>query len=240
MFLPDIHPSAPINTNYKRLIEDTDSMHWIHLDKIGFSTKLPSIGINKTVTNVALQILVYLGFREIYLVGVDLDYNNIKSAVNVDGRTLIATQNDDANHFDPRYFSGGRKYHIPRMDETIEKFNDAKKFCDLNGVKVYNATIGGKLEVFPRVDFRDLFDMQINEELNLILHISGKENMNVENLNDAFPTAVRINSKEEWENDSQYTIVPIELGTELVSSHIISHIVLGPIGSEYIFIKRGV
>jgi len=32
-----------------------------------------------------------------------------------------------------------------------------KRHCDSRGIQVYNATRGGKLEVFPRVDFDTLF-----------------------------------------------------------------------------------
>ena len=204
IFLPDIHPSAPIKTNYKRLIKRVEALHWIHLDKIGFSNKLPSIGINKTVTNVALQILVHLGFEEIYLVGVDLDYSNIQSSLNIDNRTLISTENDDINHFDPRYFSGGRKYHIPRMEETLEKFIEAKIFCDRNGVKVYNATVGGKLDAFPRINFRSLFDISESREIQILLKILGEEKTNFNNLSDAFPDSIRISTEDNWDKSSRF------------------------------------
>jgi hypothetical protein len=32
-----------------------------------------------------------------------------------------------------------------------------RRVCDALGVQVYNATVGGKLEVFPRVDYDRLF-----------------------------------------------------------------------------------
>lgn len=32
-----------------------------------------------------------------------------------------------------------------------------KKYCDEHGIEVYNATRGGKLEVFPRIDFDMIF-----------------------------------------------------------------------------------
>lgn len=33
----------------------------------------------------------------------------------------------------------------------------AKQYADSHGIKIYNATRGGKLEVFTRVDFGSLF-----------------------------------------------------------------------------------
>lgn len=239
LFLPDIHPSSPISVNYKKLIKNYENIYWFHLDKIGFSNELPSIGLNKTVTNVAIQILVYLGFDEIYLVGVDLDYKKHNKVKNLDNRHVESTVDNDPNHFDPRYFGSGRKYHIPRMDETFKKFNEAKNFCDSKGVKVYNATIGGKLEVFPRVDFRSLFNYNQKNELDLILNTIGLKNNGYEQFSDAFPTAKKIISEEQWDERLDAIISPAEFGYKLIPKIILTHLPLGPFNNEYLFIKRG-
>jgi hypothetical protein len=34
----------------------------------------------------------------------------------------------------------------------IEAYREAKKYADLHNIKIYNATRGGMLEVFERVD----------------------------------------------------------------------------------------
>lgn len=36
-------------------------------------------------------------------------------------------------------------------------YKAARKYADAHGIKIYNATRGGKLEVFERVDFDSLF-----------------------------------------------------------------------------------
>jgi hypothetical protein len=36
----------------------------------------------------------------------------------------------------------------------------AKEICDAEGVRLFNATVGGQLEVFPRVRFEALFEAQ--------------------------------------------------------------------------------
>ena len=43
------------------------------------------------------------------------------------------------------------------IDNATDTFMKLKDFCDAKGVKVFNATRGGKLEVYPRVDFDSLF-----------------------------------------------------------------------------------
>ena len=36
-------------------------------------------------------------------------------------------------------------------------YEAAKKYAEMNEIKIYNATRGGKLEVFQRVEFESLF-----------------------------------------------------------------------------------
>ena len=45
------------------------------------------------------------------------------------------------------------------MGNNTRAYIDAKKYCDTtHKTTIYNATRGGKLEVFQRVDFEDLFN----------------------------------------------------------------------------------
>ena len=37
-------------------------------------------------------------------------------------------------------------------------YKSAKKYADSHGIRIYNATRGGKLEVFERIDFDSLFE----------------------------------------------------------------------------------
>jgi hypothetical protein len=113
----------------------------------------------RTVTIAALQLAVYLGFNPIYLIGCDTAYS-MPSTVRrekSDPDQLLSTENDDPNHFDPRYFGKGSKWHEPYVERMIFHYQQAKRVCDSLGVNIYNATVGGYLEVFPRVDYTGLF-----------------------------------------------------------------------------------
>ena len=46
----------------------------------------------------------------------------------------------------------------------ISAYKSAKKYADAHGIKIYNATRGGKLEVFERVDFDTLFKINTEDE----------------------------------------------------------------------------
>jgi hypothetical protein len=116
---------------------------------------------SSTVTIAALQLAVYLGFNPIYLIGCDTDYRRIgKITTKKDGSNdyhFIGENNDDFDHFRTDYFGKGKAFNPPSPEKMIDNYVQAKKVCDALGVEVYNATIGGKLEVFPRVKFESLF-----------------------------------------------------------------------------------
>lgn len=111
-----------------------------------------------TVTVAALQLAVHMGYNPIYLIGCDTSYS-VPSSVRADRDDpdrLTSTADDDANHFAPDYFGAGRKWHEPHVERMIWQYTQAKEVCDAAGVTVYNATVGGQLEVFPRVDYESV------------------------------------------------------------------------------------
>ncbi|MCP4218303.1 MAG: DUF115 domain-containing protein [bacterium] len=119
-----------------------------------------------TVMIPAIQMAHYMGFREMYLIGVDVDYKINKNVIQSGNDRfgtgvkieLTSTADDDPNHFDPSYFGAGAKWHDPNVDEIFRGFLNCRKGVELNGGKLYNAGIGGKLDVVERVDFDSLFE----------------------------------------------------------------------------------
>lgn len=120
-----------------------------------------------TVTFSLMQLAAYLGFEEIYLIGVDASYD-IPKDVNAGtgsgtgsgtgyGVGVLDMQSDDPNHFDPDYFGKGFRWHDPQVDKMVEAYAEAKKTLQGSGQTIYNATIGGKLELFERRAFHKLF-----------------------------------------------------------------------------------
>ena len=120
--------------------------------------------IPHTVTVTMLQLAYFLGFDEIYLIGCDTSYK-IPTSVSQSGPKVTAdtalfltsTQDDDLNHFDPSYFGKGRTWHNPKVEDMLLHYQYSKDVLDQLGIKVFNATVGGALEVFPRVDYQTLF-----------------------------------------------------------------------------------
>jgi hypothetical protein len=129
---------------------------WIYffLDVRGYYRKFPpfSKDISKqifegcTVTYANMQLAVYMGFKEIYLLGVDFSYAG-------------STSEQTKNYFSDKYMGNkefGKNYNPPNIEKSLMAYKSARKYADKHGIKIYNATRGGKLEVFDRVDFDSL------------------------------------------------------------------------------------
>ena len=108
-----------------------------------------------TVSYVCLQLAYHMGFDEVHLVGFDHRYQ-IPDSVRQEGNRLTSTA-DDPNHFHPGYFGKGLRWHHPRVDRMELAYRRAREAFEADGRRVYNATVGGALEVFERRDYASLF-----------------------------------------------------------------------------------
>lgn len=120
----------------------------------GFSTDVPGRGLweGATVTMVAMQLAYHLGFREVVLIGVDHNFTTEGPA-----HKLVTSQGADPNHFDPNYFGAGYRWQLPDLERSERAYRMAKAAYEAAGGEVVDATVGGKLQVFRKVDFAGLF-----------------------------------------------------------------------------------
>jgi hypothetical protein len=105
-----------------------------------------------TVTFVALQIAFHLGFQDVILVGVDHSFTS-----QGEPNAAVVSDGADLNHFSPAYFGKGFRWQLPDLAASERAYRLAHRAYESAGRRVMDATIGGKLEVFPKVDFRSLF-----------------------------------------------------------------------------------
>ena len=132
-----------------------------------FSTEADKITYTGcTVTFSCMQLAHYMGFRELYLIGVDASYDIPDDAEESKeyGTGVLDNQSDDTNHFHPDYFGKGYRWHDPQVGMMIEAYTEAEKVTSAMGRPIYNATIGGMLEVFERRSFHDIFPDAIPAE----------------------------------------------------------------------------
>lgn len=89
-----------------------------------------------TITYTLIQMAIYMGFKEIYLLGADFSYLGNKQHFIEHG------------HVDPGYAKA--------PDKMLVSYLKAKEYAEKNGILIANATRGGMLEVFPRVTLEEV------------------------------------------------------------------------------------
>lgn len=116
------------------------------------------IWVGGTVSYLCMQLAYFMGFKEVYLIGFDHSYR-IPSDAKLDaGQQQITSNSDDPNHFNPNYFGKGYRWHEPLVERMELSYRRAKQYFEADNRTIHNATVGGQLEVFPRVNYVDLFD----------------------------------------------------------------------------------
>lgn len=105
-----------------------------------------------TVTYVALQLAYFMGIQEAILIGVDHHFTTQGTA-----NQAVVSQGNDPNHFSPNYFGAGFKWQLPDLEGSERAYTLARQAYARGGRRVLDATIGGKLTIFPKVDYLSLF-----------------------------------------------------------------------------------
>lgn len=97
-----------------------------------------------SITYTALQIAAYMGFSRIYLLGVDCNYSK-------DNKFIDKNSYPDARMYDPKKVG-----MPPDMEYTFRAYEVANEYANNHCFKIYNATRGGMLEVFQRIELDEV------------------------------------------------------------------------------------
>lgn len=100
-----------------------------------------------TITYTLIQLAVFMGFKEIYLLGVDHSYVTPNK---MDGHYYICE--GEVNHFHKDYRKPGEPWHDPRVDVLERSYAYAREACEKVGVSIYNASRKTALNVFEKID----------------------------------------------------------------------------------------
>ncbi len=95
-----------------------------------------------TITYSLIQIAVYMGFKEIYLLGCDCGYSKDPSKRYFVDHGVVGT---NVNNYSERFFAA---------------YKAADEYAKSHNVSIFNATRGGQLEIFPRVDLDNIIPKQ--------------------------------------------------------------------------------
>lgn len=141
----------------RRWLTDGYFFNGVRLPEIDqFSTDCAeAVYVNITVLYPMLQLAFYMGCDPVYLVGVDHSYSRTASGSGGQDSIMVSTTKD-SDHFHPDYMGQGARGYVPRLDRMEQAYRLAKTTYEAHGRKVLNATKGGKLEIFDRVDFEQV------------------------------------------------------------------------------------
>lgn len=109
-----------------------------------------SLNYGGTVTFVAMQLAFHMGFEQVALIGCDHNFA-VKGRANL---TVTAGDRDES-HFDPKYFADGMKWQLPDLPASEFSYSLAKAAYEYSGRNLFNATDGGHLGIFPRIELKD-------------------------------------------------------------------------------------
>jgi hypothetical protein len=113
------------------------------------------ISWQSTVTFFNLQIVFSLGCPEVHLIGVDNNYKTCKGGY--DGKFIVQYDENDSNHFTKNYFQKGFRWQQADQDNMEKCYKLIWELFASSDRKIFNATPGGNLEVFQRINYDSLF-----------------------------------------------------------------------------------
>jgi len=109
-----------------------------------------------SVVHLAISSALYMGFKEIVLVGVDLDY--FMKPNKTFERSYDA---DDQGEVEKAGSTTSELFHMDQVELTDWVAKEFRAYAKLNqtaqanGAKIINASAGGVLEIFPRMPLKD-------------------------------------------------------------------------------------
>jgi hypothetical protein len=93
-----------------------------------------------------------MGFEQVILIGVDHSFSTQGKP-----NTTVVSEGDDPNHFNAGYFGKGFRWQLPDLETPERAYRMARSAYEKAGRQVLDATVGGKLAVFPKADYNTLW-----------------------------------------------------------------------------------
>ena len=155
--LPIKHKFIPLQNRYYHNIRIKGAHHFFRNDlrkkdqPEGFALDCTEqVNTRGTVTIVCMQLAMHMGYRHIYLLGIDHNFDKI---ITENGEVIIDPS--VKNYFIEGYDDDVAKEVQHDLGTTTKAYMDVKKFIDKHDVHIYNASRQTKLEVFPKVTFEE-------------------------------------------------------------------------------------
>ncbi len=155
--LPIDHKFIPLQNKYYLGIKVKGAHYFFrndlreHDQPDGFSLDCTQqVNMRGTVTIACMQLAMHMGYRHIYLLGIDHNFDKI---ITENGEVIIDP--GVKNYFIEGYDDDVAKEVQHDLGTTTKSYMDVKKFIDKHDVHIHNASRQTKLEVFPKVTFEE-------------------------------------------------------------------------------------
>lgn len=242
-FVPDIMKGEMLWL--RKALEKNDKIMWMFEEPMGFSDCLPFVKPGATVIFEAFQVLKFLGFSEVIVVGNDMNYvihqnATVLKEIKSKGQKTQQIQSkgdDDPNHFDPRYFGKGKVFHQP-TEEVINRIFDNLDYVareyEKSGTKVVNAGFNSAVKSFPKQDFYEALGYS-QETIDILFEELVCRN-GFDSLQSFLGKAVEMSS--DFDNSHEIVAVPNEIAGDLIKKKILDYLPIGPYCGKVYLINR--
>lgn len=103
---------------------------------------LPWLG---SVVHTQILLAISLGYKEIFLLGVDFNFTISKDAKK---NKKVLVSEGEVNHFSKNYRKKGEVWKEPNLALQEKGHMLIKKYCEDNGIKIFNLTPKSKLKIY--------------------------------------------------------------------------------------------
>lgn len=138
-----------VKADYQHMIPDSIAITSMNPDPPFSFKPLDGICEGNTVTYVALQLVYWMGFERVLLVGVDHKYSYSGNP-----NEECVFHGDDLNHFDPSYFREAH-WNNPDLEQSEGYYAIAKYVFETTGRRIINCSTRTELNVFEKADWKD-------------------------------------------------------------------------------------
>ena len=124
----------------------------------GIDLARPVLG-PQSVPVMALEIAIYMGFRHIYLLGCDHDWIlHLHTSTHFYEESQHALVRQGYNEWSDAPRAGYLERQCQHLISLWQQYKVIQSIAQAKSIRIFNATEGGLLDVFPRIRYESLFD----------------------------------------------------------------------------------
>jgi glycosyltransferase involved in cell wall biosynthesis len=111
-----------------------------------------------TVTHAALQIIHYMGFSNVFIIGMDHCFSRHIQGQENQARIM---HGEDTDHFHPDYFGHGQTWDLPDLENSEISYRSALAAYQDDDRQIFDCSIDGACTIFPKLDVDALYSSSI-------------------------------------------------------------------------------